>query len=1111
MVDSAVRALGEELKHKLAQPSVSGDPEDQLRTPLDTFLRATAGALGFSDVNVIGEVKMADVSSRPDFALTIGKALTGFVEIKALGKGADPRTYKGHDKAQFERLRLLPNVLYTDSQSWSLWQNGELVGRVERLDGDVASVGGELAGGDRLEGMLRAFLSWEPIPPSNAGELARVSARLCRLFRAEVVAELSDGARTLRSTADDWRHLLFPTASDEQFADGYAQAVMFGLLIARAKGISIEQDTDQIGKQLGATNSLVGRALQVLGSVAEDESGLKAVLDTAKRVLSTVDWPKLEKGSRRDAWLYFYEDFLATYDSDLRKQTGSYYTPIPVVAAMTRLTDAAIQRLLGLQSGLADDAITLIDPAMGTGAFLLETLRLVAGRHAADYGPAAQGPALTERLKKVIGFEIQLGPYAVAQLRLLAELTALGSAATADQLRTYVADTLSDPNAEHRTIGQFYEPIAESRRSADRIKRDEQILVVLGNPPYKDKAKGKGGWIETGANDGLVPLDDYTPPKEWKLGPHVKQLRNSYVYFWRWATWKVFDSVPKDAPGIVTFITVAGFLDGDGFQQMRASMRDQATDIFVIECSPEGLMPPVSTRIFQAVPHPVCIVMAVRRPGGSSEPATVRVRSLTAGDRSEKFRELAEITLDDDGWSPVSTSPRAPFTAVGDINWTRHPLLDDLFSYDGSGVMPGRTWVVGSDSWTLNRRIETLQEEADPDRQRALFSEGAGLRVDKALKEGLPGYSVRPVPIASDTGAEPPIRYSFRHLDRAWIIPDKRVLNRPNPTLWATASDEQVYLTAPNSDSPTDGPSVTVAASPPDMHHHRGHGGGRVYPLWADQAASIPNVRTSVLTALSQAYGRSVSAAEVLAYVVGVASHAYYTQSFASDLVTPGVRIPFTRQASLFDRAVELGKRSIWYQTYGLRMKQTGHFMTAGGSPRLPADRAPRNVKAIPTTTDGFPRSLSYDAEGLRLSVGDGVIDQVTPEMRAYSVDGVNVIDKWFSYRKADRSRPIIGDRRVSDLMKIQPDHWLPEYTTDLVDLLNVIGLLVDLGADQATLLQEIVDGETLDGLAGLGEDVSSATPAAKHAVTHSRASQAGQIGFDFDELERTDSDETGS
>lgn len=1100
-VDSAVSALGAELKQKLAQPVVTGDPEEQLRTPLDTFLRAAAGALGFTDVNVIGEVKMADISSRPDFAVTIGSALTGFVEVKALGKGADPRAYKNkHDKSQFERLRLLPNVLYTDAQSWSLWQNGDLVGRIERFDGDVASAGAGLAASESLEGLLRAFLSWTPIPPANAGELARVSARLSRLLRAEVVSELSDGARTLRSTADDWRNLLFPTADDAQFADGYAQAVMFGLLIARAKDISIEQDTDQIGKQLGATNSLIGRALQVLGTVAEDESGLKAVLDTAKRVLSAVDWKKVEKGSRRDAWLYFYEDFLATYDSKLRKQTGSYYTPIPVVAAMTKLTDEAVQNLLELPAGLADDTVTLIDPAMGTGAFLLETLRLVAERHAADYGPAAQGPALTERLKKVIGFEIQLGPYAVAQLRLLAELAALGSGATADHLRTYVADTLSDPNAEHRTIGQFYEPIAESRRHADKVKRDEQILVVLGNPPYKDKAKGKGGWVESGAKDGFVPLDDFTPPKEWKLGPHLKQLRNSYVYFWRWATWKVFDSVPQDSPGIVTFITVAGFLDGAGFQQMRAKMREQATDIFVVDCSPEGMMPDTNTRIFQAVPHPVCIVIAVRRPGGSSTAASVRTRALAAGNREKKFAELAAISLDDDGWEEVSDAPRSPFTAVGDPRWTRHPLLDDLFTYDGSGAMTGRTWVIASDSWTLNERVKALQSEQRLERQRELFTEGAGLRVDKPLTDALPGYTIRGVGIGEDTSAEPPIRYAFRSLDRQWIIPDKRVLNRPNPTLWATASGSQVYITAPNVDAPSGSAGLTVCATPPDMHHYGGRG-GRAYPLWADAAAITPNLRSEVLDALELAYGRPVLADEVAAYIVAVASHPAYVTTFASDLTTPGVRIPMTARADLFDRAVANGKRSIWYQTYGQRMKQTEQLASLGGVPRLPADRAPQNVTAIPATNADFPNTLTYDADLQRLSVGQGVIDRVTPAIRAYSIDGVNIIDKWFSYRKLDRSRPVIGDRRVSDLMKIQPDHWLPEYTTDLVDLLNVIGLLVDLEGEQAELLAEILAGEIVEDLAGLGEDASSATPAAKHSAKQLREEQAGQGSFNFDDL----------
>src|ERR1700733_2404075 len=70
------------------------------------------------------------------------------------------------------------------------------------------------------------------------------------------------------------------------------------------------------------------------------------------------------------------------------------------------------------------------------------------------------------------------------------------------------------------------------------------------------------------------------------------------------------------------------------------------------------------------------------------------------------------------------------------------------------------------------------------------------------------------------------------------------------------------------------------------------------------------------------------------------------------------------------------------------------------------------------------------------------------------------VVWHWFSYRKRDRSRPIIGDRRPpSPLDKLQPDRWLPEYTTDLVNLLRVLGRLIALEPKQADLLTRICDG----------------------------------------------------
>jgi len=51
------------------------------------------------------------------------------------------------------------------------------------------------------------------------------------------------------------------SASAEQFADGYAQAVTFGMLMARAKNISMAQGLDRTGQELGPTR--IGTAVPV--------------------------------------------------------------------------------------------------------------------------------------------------------------------------------------------------------------------------------------------------------------------------------------------------------------------------------------------------------------------------------------------------------------------------------------------------------------------------------------------------------------------------------------------------------------------------------------------------------------------------------------------------------------------------------------------------------------------------------------------------------------------------------------------------------------------------------------------------------------------------------
>jgi hypothetical protein len=263
----------------------------------------------------------------------------------------------------------------------------------------------------------------------------------------------------------------------------------------------------------------------------------------------------------------------------------------------------------------------------------------------------------------LIGFELQVGPFAVAQLRLLAELTAIGvGTVPPDALRLYLTNTLGNPYLEEETLGSWYEPISESRRQANTIKRDEPILVVIGNPPYKEKSHGGGAWIESGSpgSNEDAALMDFIPPRDWGVGAHVKHLYNPYVYFWRWATWKVFDHHPMSDQGIVCFITVAGFLDGPGFEKMRDYLRRRADAIWIIDCSPEGHQPEVPPAYSNLCNNR----SALCSPSATEASTLTRLHRCTSGSsllacvRPSSLNSVTSVWPSPDGYSAQTTGGR---------------------------------------------------------------------------------------------------------------------------------------------------------------------------------------------------------------------------------------------------------------------------------------------------------------------------------------------------------------------------------------------------------------------------------------------------------------------
>lgn len=1033
-----------------------GQPEAQIRGPVEELVRRFGALLGIK-VQAFDEVALANIASRPDFAIHVGGALVGHLELKAPGRRI-PDTWQRpgkHNKEQWERLSVLPNLLYTDGQEWGLYRCGKLVGSVGRLKPDLATAGRRLAAADSAFGtVIHDFLTWSPQRPRTIRELVRAVAGLCRLLRNEVQDAVKDertgklNDRPMLGLARDWRELLFPTLDDDRFADAYAQTVTFALLLARQEGVDFtDADVGRIARFLGKKHLLLGKALEVLTADYGRPRGGVAV-DTLLRVIGAVEWSGLPEG----AYLELYEQFLEEYDPALRRKSGSYYTPSPLAAFVTRFVDDILRERLRIHRGFADESVIAVDPAMGTGTFLEQIVERSAATISREEGPGAVPGRLRALTRRLVGFEKQAAPFAVAELRLHGILHRHEVEIPEEEYR-FLADTLDNPELQVEALGSFYEAIARSRRGANRVKQETPVMVVLSNPPYLDKAKGLASWIEKrGNNDKRPALDAF---RAVRLGRLEYVLSNLYVYFWRWATWKVFDAHAESPAGVVAFISSAGYIAGPGFAGMRRYLRETTDEGWIIDLTPEGHQPPMLNRFFPGNQQPLCIGIFVRQ--GTKDVTTPALVHYTAvhGTREDKIKQFDAIRLDGERWVACRSGWEEPLLPVSDTRWESYPALTDLLPWAAPGVKPNRTWVYSSDPNCLRRRWRRLVD-AEQEEKSVLFKESGDGHLDR-VPPPVPGFVYRPSPFRQEDGSCPtPVRVGYRSFDRQWVIPDSRLHDRARPDLWGLAGLRQVFISEQHAHAVTAGPALVFSALVPDMDHFQGHHGGRVLPAFRTADTDVTNTAPGLLHHLSRAFGRLAGVEDLVAYVAAVTAHPAFTELFRPGLAHGGVRIPLTAEADVWEAAVELGRRVVWLHTYGERFVDTDRGRHAG-VPKLAADQQPKLVRALAATADDLPDRLEYLPDERALLVGRGRIEPVPAEVFDYEVSGMRIVAKWFNYRCA---RP--RGRRGSPLDDIRPE-WSDRTTGELLELLNVLGLCVALEPEQAAILERVLSGRLID------------------------------------------------
>jgi SOS-response transcriptional repressor LexA len=404
------------------------------------------------------------------------------------------------------------------------------------------------------------------------------------------------------------------------FADMYAQTIAYGLLSARiadphkktADDFAAHMRTNPFLRELMETFLKVGGRRGNAGGpgIDFDELGVSEVMDLLDDAnMEAVVRDFGDRNPQEDPVIHFYELFLKEYDAKKRTQRGVFYTPRPVVSYIVRSVDELLRTEFGLADGLADtttwgemakrqkdlkipegvspdqDFVQILDPATGTGTFLVEVIDLIHKTHVAKWKAHGHGEKKIDTLwneyvpkhllTRLHGYELLMAPYAIAHLKIGLKLYETGYQFGSDErARVYMTNTLEPA---HDVSGRFefaIPALAHEAHAVNEVKRKRRFSVVIGNPPYAGHSvNNQVEWIVDKVYDYKRGLADLKKPGQ------AKWLQDDYVKFIRFSE----HLLGQTSIGVLGFITNHSYLTNPTFRGMRRHLRESFERIEVVD------------------------------------------------------------------------------------------------------------------------------------------------------------------------------------------------------------------------------------------------------------------------------------------------------------------------------------------------------------------------------------------------------------------------------------------------------------------------------------------------------------------------------------------------
>ncbi len=1003
---------------KISGIATRGDAREESYYPvLKNLFEEYCGSIGKKQIHVTVLPKKTEAGN-PDFRIWDGKQhITGYIEAK------DPSVEnldRIEDTGQLKRyLHTFPNLILTNFLEFRLYRNGEmtdkvLIGRPVILH--KLKTTPPLEKESELLRLFEKFFSFSIPKVYDAKNLAIELAKRTRFLKDEVISqELREeekiGRGFIGGFYEAFKDYLISSLTEDEFSDLYAQTITYGLFAARTRsenGFNRKLAYDNIPQTIGILRDVF--QFVSLGSLPQQ---MEWIVDDISEILAVTDINKIlhqyfHEGKGKDPIVHFYETFLSEYDPKTREMRGVYYTPEPVVSYIVRSLHGILKEQFNKPDGFADKNVTVLDPAAGTLTFLADTAKLAVDEFVSKYGEGGRKNFIKDHvLKNFYAFELMMAPYAIGHLKMSFLLEELGFRLQKDdRVKLYLTNTLEmEELPETKLPGMS--SLSEESHLAGRVKKEQPILVILGNPPYSGHSSNIGKWISSEIKayyqvDGK-PLGEKNP----------KWLQDDYVKFIRFAQWKI----DQTGEGVLGFITNHSYLDNPTFRGMRQSLMNTFDAMHILdlhgnslkkERCPDGSK---DENVFD-IQQGVAIALFVKRKGLKKEIS----HSDLWGLREEKYKWLINNDIKTTKWKKIKPKSEFYLFVPRDERlsaiYEKYPKITDIFPVSNVGIVTARDNL--TIKWTQEEMWRTVMNfsRLDADLARQAYNLGQDARdwkvefAQRDLRESGPNKKnivpilYRPLDVRYTyyTGKSRgfhcmPRGDVMQHMlrENLGLVMPRRVETKI-PWSHILCTDKIVEHVAVS--------LKTIDYLFPLYIYETKNKHGKpsfvsaimLFEPEADYGVKKPNLSAEFIEKISEAYKKTPSPEEIFYYIYAVLYSEKYRTKYAEFLKIDFPRIPFTKDYKLFKKMSEYGNKLVdLHLLKSPELDSPSARFQGRGDNRVEKPKYEQPPQS-PLTKGEFKGIVYINKEQY--------FEGISQEAWSYQIGGYQVCDKWLKDRK---------------------------------------------------------------------------------------------------------------